>query len=670
MVKRRLLLVDDDAGTVHVMYRMLSPQHELRYALDGAAALALARQWKPDLVLLDAHMPGISGTEVCRQLKADAQLAQVPVVIVSALQPPGVELLALELGAAAFLSKPVDEDSLLRCVREQLALTCETPVVPDLTASTPAVSAAQAAQAAPLAHAAALQPSGAPHAAAEHCLLIVDDDPSAVQAVHAALANLPARFVFAMDGRQALAMARLHRPDIILLDLYMPGLDGLDTLRELKADPALADSQVIIITRYAFPEMEKRALDGGGVDFIAKPYTQAVLQARVANVLRLKRQAEESRAAERQHWQRIGNARLARVVAAASDAIITADAAGQVVLINAAACSLFGVDAAFTIGQPVAALLPGVDLSGDARLRRQRLVLKAPQAASLLNTRAGQQRAAVLQDTPVELSLSRLTEDKDGKEALTTLVLRDLSEQERAESDARARLQAEAALNSKTLMISYLAHEIGNPLNAILGFTELMQADKTAPLPPAQAVRLQLVADAGEHLRAMMRDVLNLQRLEVGSFDMQLTAVLAGHAAERAVKATAAEAASAGMVVQIVDSAPGLTLWADDTRLHQCLVNLLSNAIKYKRDGGGVRLHLRRAPGQGLLEVEDDGPGLSDEQQKHLFEPFNRLGQRGTGGAGIGLALSQLLVHAMHGQLSVVSAPGLGSRFVITLPTV
>lgn len=627
-MKPRLLLVDDDPGAIHVMHRMLGTEFDLRYALGGEEALAIARDWRPQLVLLDAQMPGMSGTEVCRALKADPLLADCPVVFVTALDQAGVELMSLELGAAGFISKPLDPSVLLGTVRAQLRLPPAT-VATVATADSVATGGTD---------------TGTP------CLLIVDDDVSSVQAIHAALAPLNARFHFATDGRQALEMAARYRPDVVLLDIYMPGIDGLEVLRQIKADSTQAATQVIVVTRYAFPAMEHNALEAGGTDFIAKPYTQAVLLARVRNVLRLREHTHAAVQAEREHWQRISDSRLARVVGAASDAIVTADADGNVVLVNAAACALFGVDAAFTIGRPLERLLPGALADADQRLHRQRLTLTGAQ---------GRRFAA-------ELSYSRLG---SGADRLTTVVLRDLSEHERAEAAARAQLQAEAALRAKSLMLSYLAHEIGNPLNAIIGITELLQTDVADPLTPGQSQRLQHVADAGRHLHAMMRDVLDVQRLESGRFDIQLLALDAAQAAQRALDVLAAQALQAQVSLALLSHDVDLRVLADDTRLHQCLVNLLGNAVKYNRRGGHVSVGLRQQDGRVAFDVRDDGPGLTAEQQSHLFEPFNRLGrQASVPGAGIGLVLTRLLAGAMGGQVQVSSTPGQGCCFTLELP--
>jgi PAS domain S-box-containing protein len=634
----RVLLVDDDPSIIHALHRSLAGSHELRYALSGPAALELARQWLPEIILLDAQMPGMTGTEVCRQLKADPALRHIPVVFVTSLDASGAELMSLELGAAGVISKPVEPAALLHTVSSVLAAS-RSPAEPQNLGDSQATAAADRSA------------SEGDTGDGRPRLLIVDDDPAAVRTIHSALSDLDAHFQFATNGEQALVLAGKYRPDVILLDMYMPGLDGLGTLRGIKSNPLTADALVIIVTRFGHPEMETRALEGGGVDFTSKPYTYAVLKARVGNVLRLREQLLQQREAERERWQRIGNARMARVVAAASDAIITADGDGQVALINAAACKLFGVDAANTIGRPLTALLPEVQTSGDASLQRRRMTITNADGAAL----------------PVELSFSVVAH---GKERLTTIVLHDLSEAERAEVARVAKAQAETALQAKTMMLSYIAHEIGNPLSSLIGLTQLLQNEQGLSAGFDRQRVLQLVADSGEHLRGLMRDVLDIHRLESGRFDLELARVDAGEAAQRVMAAVRsdADAREISLAVEMPDGPLAVT--ADKTRLHQCLLNLATNAVKYGRHGGRVLLTVRRFEDQVSLDVQDNGPGLTTEQQARLFEPFNRLGQTGGAGAGVGLALTRMLVMAMQGKLAVQSEAGQGSCFSLRLPLV
>jgi signal transduction histidine kinase len=180
---------------------------------------------------------------------------------------------------------------------------------------------------------------------------------------------------------------------------------------------------------------------------------------------------------------------------------------------------------------------------------------------------------------------------------------------------------------------------------------------------------LQLVGESGEHLRTLMRDVLDLQRLEAGRFDLALQPVDVAAAMQRAAGAVQAQAAEAGVALQAMPTgSPTLRVRADPDRLHQCLLNLLTNALKYGSSGRRVELEWAAADGQALLAVQDHGCGLTPEQLEHLFEPFNRLGRSGGQGAGVGLALTRLLATAMGGELSVRTAPGEGCRFTLTLP--
>ena len=118
----RVLLVDDDPGMIQILGRLLSGYSQLRFATDGAQALAIARSWQPELVLLDAEMPGIDGFEVCRQLKADPLLAEVPVIFVTQHTDARVESAVFELGAADFVAKPVSGPALRARVAMQLRL--------------------------------------------------------------------------------------------------------------------------------------------------------------------------------------------------------------------------------------------------------------------------------------------------------------------------------------------------------------------------------------------------------------------------------------------------------------------------------------------------------------------------------------------------------------------
>jgi PAS domain S-box-containing protein len=583
--------------------------------------------------LLDVEMPGMSGFEVCEALRADPVLAHVPVIFVTSHDAPALEVAALQYGTADFVTKPLVAQQLTARVRAQLrAKRLAEDLRRDYLAT--GVAARQTSLEAPR-------------------FLIVDDDTTSIRIMGQTLAG-QGDLHFARDGEEALQLARRLLPDLILLDAHMPGLDGFDVCRSLKAEATFRHVPIIFVTRFSDPQYEMRALDLGAADFIAKPYSAAVLQARVRNLLDLKRHTDAELHAVREHWRRIGDARIADIVGAASDAIVTFNDDDDVVLINAAACRMFAVGHAQTIGSPVQALL-GEDASTENRWMSD--------LGRTTMTRSDGSRF------PVEVSVSKVGE---GWDRLTTVMLRDVSDRERLEAESHLRIEAETASRTKTLMMSYIAHEMGNPLNGLLGFARLMEVDVVHPLPAEQARRLAHILTSGRHLQALMRDVIDFGRVETGKLTIDLSPVDVAACVAGAVAAVSAQAQEAGVTLSSLPFSPFRRIVADAGRLHQCLLNLLTNAVKYNATGGWARVEVSGDARQVAIAVRDNGLGLDPVQCEHLFEPFNRLGRQRAAapGAGLGLVITRQLVEAMGGQLRVESDLGLGSCFTIVLPGV
>jgi len=480
-------------------------------------------------------------------------------------------------------------------------------------------------------------------------LLIVDDDITFIHILRRTLAAM-GDFHFAKSGIEALDLARRLTPDLILLDGHMPGLDGFGVCKALKAETAFRNVPIAFITRFSDPISEMRALDLGASDFIAKPYTPAVLQARVRNMLDLKRRLDAELQAVGEHWRQVADVRVAEIVGAASDAILTYDAGDRVVLINAAACHMFGLQRAQAIGMPIRGLLKDdLDLDDHGRTAPVRKVIVRTNGEPLV----------------AEMIVSSVGK---GSEKLTTVLLRDVSDRERLEAETRSRIEAVTASRTKTLMLSYIAHEMGNPLNCMLGFAQLMATDANHPLSAVPAKRVEHILASGKHLEGLMRDVMDLGSFETGNLRVEMHPVNATRSAQDAVAAVSALAESAGVTLEGVFET-SVCCAADAARLHQCLVNLLTNAIKYNRRGGWVRVEVLGDSNEVAIAIRDNGFGLNQSQRQHLFEPFNRLGRQlaGAPGAGLGLVITRRLVEAMKGQLRVESEPKLGSCFSVVL---
>ena len=243
---------------------------------------------------------------------------------------------------------------------------------------------------------------------------------------------------------------------------------------------------------------------------------------------------------------------------------------------------------------------------------------------------------------------------------------RDLTERRQVEETlTNAKRAAEKANLAKSDFLSSMSHELRSPLNAILGFAQLMESDST-PVTPSQKASISEILRAGWYLLDLINEILDLAVIESGkmSLSQEPTSLAEVFLECQAMIEPQAQKGNIRMTFPRFD-VPRFVV-ADRTRLKQVVINLLSNAVKYNRPGGTVVVDcLPSGPDRIRISVKDSGAGLPPEMLAQLFQPFNRLGQaRGTvQGTGIGLVMSKRLVELMGGVIGVESSVGVGSVF-------
>ena len=228
-----------------------------------------------------------------------------------------------------------------------------------------------------------------------------------------------------------------------------------------------------------------------------------------------------------------------------------------------------------------------------------------------------------------------------------------------------AKEAADAASRAKSYFLASVSHELRTPLNGILGYTQILRRD--AALNDKQRDGVRVIHESADHLLALINDVLDLSKIEAGRIELHpadfdlpvfssgVEGVFTPRAREKSILFETAVAAD-------------LPRWVrgDEQRLRQIVFNLLSNAVKFTK-AGGVVFSVQRAPDGAIrFSISDTGPGISEEDQKKLFEPFTQVGNRASAaatGTGLGLAISRSLVERMGGKLHVESKTGWGSRF-------
>ncbi|MEI6557878.1 MAG: ATP-binding protein [Rhodospirillaceae bacterium] len=261
----------------------------------------------------------------------------------------------------------------------------------------------------------------------------------------------------------------------------------------------------------------------------------------------------------------------------------------------------------------------------------------------------------------------------DGTITHFVAVEEDITERRHHEAELReAMAAAERANLAKSEFLSAMSHELRTPMNSILGFAQLLRDSTREALTDRQKMFVDRILRGGEHLLALINEVLDLARVEAGRLQLSLEPVdLRSVLAEcLTLIENLAEKHEVTMVDQTVHQLVP-TVQGDYTRLKQAVINLLSNAVKYNRSGGTVILSVTvTTPGRVRLVIADTGRGIPAARQGELFQPFNRLGLESSAieGTGIGLTVTRKLIEAMKGTIGFASREGAGSTFWIELP--
>jgi signal transduction histidine kinase len=235
----------------------------------------------------------------------------------------------------------------------------------------------------------------------------------------------------------------------------------------------------------------------------------------------------------------------------------------------------------------------------------------------------------------------------------------------------RSKDEAEKANRAKSEFLAKMSHELRTPMNAILGFTQFMMKDKKEPLTEFQSSSADHILKAGNHLLELINEILDLSQIEAGKLKIKLEPVDLFSLTNEICDLMQPVGANHDVTVKnmISDDVPFLN--ADKMRLKQVLVNLISNGIKYNRKGGEVVLSMEEIESKKIrIKFRDTGYGVSKEQKKIMFQPFERVGAEAkkVDGAGIGLTITKYLVEMMEGHIDLESVVDKGSCFYVDIP--
>jgi signal transduction histidine kinase len=451
------------------------------------------------------------------------------------------------------------------------------------------------------------------------------------------------------DGQRALEAIERRRPDLIISDVMMPLVDGIELLRRIRADERTRSVPVILLSARAGEESRIDGLEAGADDYLVKPFSARELIARVqAQIVRAK-----IRSIEEEHALRLASvfshAPVGIAILRGPDHLFEYANERYAELVGRRPLAGRTVREALpeVEGQGIVALLDRVYQTGEPYVGRSlRLMLQHPDGTP--------------QECFFDFVYQPLLEENAEVTGIAAVVF-EVTEL------ARARREAEAASRAKDEFLAMLGHELRNPLAPILTALQLM---RLRGVEGAERERMVIERQV-KHVVALVDDLLDVSRIARGKVELRRERVDIGEIVSKALEMTSPAFEERGHAVH-VDVPRGVVVLADPSRLAQVFANLLSNAAKYTDAGGRIGVTGHVDGGSAVVSVSDNGVGIAKEMLPRVFDLFTQERQaidRSQGGLGLGLAIVRSLVEAHGGHVSVHSdGRGTGAEFTVALP--
>ncbi|OUL25484.1 hybrid sensor histidine kinase/response regulator [Nostoc sp. T09] len=492
-------------------------------------------------------------------------------------------------------------------------------------------------------------------------ILVIDDTPENLNLLSAMLTEQGYKVRSVTKGSTGLRGANAVPPDLILLDVNMPEMNGYEVCQQLKTSDRTSDIPVIFISALGDVLDKVKAFAVGGVDYITKPFQLEEVLARIENHLTICQLQKQLQAQNQQLQQEIRNRakaeeKFAKVFRSSPNPIAIATISEARFLdVNPSFLKMSGYCLDEVIGHTVGELDLGKNTTAIAQT-----IQRLPDSGSLYNlefefsTKSAELKTILLSIELIDLA----------GVPCALLIANDITERKRLENE----------------FISLVSHELRTPLTSTMGALDLLSSGQLGTLTAQGQKVLSIASNNTERLIRLVNDILDLERMKSGKIFMRMGKC---NAAELLITATEAMQAMADKLqVKLIVNPLVVELWADSDRLLQTLTNLLSNAIKFSEPGDTVWIGATLSENQGvesqkdtpsylLITIRDQGRGIPEDKLQIIFERFQQVDasdSRSKGGTGLGLAICRNIVQQHSGKIWVQSILGEGSTFYVLLP--
>jgi PAS domain S-box-containing protein len=351
----------------------------------------------------------------------------------------------------------------------------------------------------------------------------------------------------------------------------------------------------------------------------------------------------------------------------APDGYIVTDTMGKIREANRAAAKLLNVPQQFLVGKPLVNYIP-YEQRQAFRTQLDKLYQKQFQEWELTIC----PREKIAFDAAVTVST---IDDTSGNPTGWRWLIRDITARKQAEAKIRAmqlqNLQLEEAAKLRAHFLAIMSHELRSPLNAIVGFSQVLLRQTHNSLAQTQANMVSRILTSGRHLLTLIEDILDFSKVEAGKLKLELELLNLADLVVATTEEMRCLAEQKNLTLQVSLELENSIIVNDSVRLRQILLNLLSNAIKFT-EVGRVEVKAWELDSDRIaIAVEDTGIGIDPEEFQDIFQPFRQGNQtltRQHEGTGLGLAIAESLVQLMQGKISVESQLGEGSTFCVELP--